>query len=240
MKTTRKILSIDKDLCDGCSLCVSSCAEGAIAIVDGKAALVAESFCDGLGACIGECPQGALHIVEAQVDPFEAPQPHELPMAPADSLPCGCPSTQIRTFAPAEQGGPESPRRDLTAAVSSLRTWPVKIRLVPPSAPFLNDAHLLVAADCTSVAYPRFHEDFLSGRVVLAGCPKFDEMDAYEAKFTEIFQRCRINGVTVLVMEVPCCQGFPRMIAKAAAAAGVAVPIETVTIGAEGRVLHAA
>jgi ferredoxin len=239
MKTTRKIVNIDRDLCDGCGLCVSSCAEGAIAIVDGKAVLAAESFCDGLGACIGECPRGALHIIEAQVDPFEAPPTarHELPMAPADSLPCGCPSTQLRSWQPDEQGRQMPPRPRASATRSSLRHWPVKIRLVPPSAPFLTEAHLLVAADCTSVAYPNLHEDFLPGKVVLTGCPKFDEMDAYEAKFTDIFRRSRITGVTVLVMEVPCCQGLPRMIATAAAAAGVEVPMETVTIGMAGTLI---
>lgn len=236
MKTTRKIVKIERDLCDGCGLCVPSCAEGAIAVVDGKATIVAERLCDGLGACIGECPRGALHIVEAEVDPFEAPAMarHELPLAPVDTLPCGCPSTQLKSFHPEEKSiaAPSSPRA--SAVPSALRHWPVKIRLVPPSAPFLNDAHLLVTADCTSVAYPTLHEDFLAGKVVLAGCPKFDEMDAYEAKFTDIFRRCRITGVTVLVMEVPCCQGLPLMVAKAAAAAGVDVPIETIIIGITG------
>ena len=70
MKTTRKIIKIDEEKCDGCGLCVPSCAEGAIRIADGKARLVAEKYCDGLGACLGECPQGALQVVDAPAEAF--------------------------------------------------------------------------------------------------------------------------------------------------------------------------
>src|SRR3989339_1035136 len=71
MKNLRKIIRIDAEKCNGCGLCVPSCAEGAIQIVDGKARLVAEKYCDGLGACLGECPEGALQVVDAEVDAFD-------------------------------------------------------------------------------------------------------------------------------------------------------------------------
>jgi ferredoxin len=71
MKSIRKIIRIDAEKCNGCGLCVPSCAEGAIRIVDGKAQLVAEKYCDGLGACLGECPEGALQVVDAEVEAFD-------------------------------------------------------------------------------------------------------------------------------------------------------------------------
>ena len=64
MKTLRKIVEIDEELCDGCGECVPSCAEGALEIVDGKARIIADKLCDGLGACLGECPTGALRVIE--------------------------------------------------------------------------------------------------------------------------------------------------------------------------------
>ncbi len=71
MKNIRKIIKIDAEKCNGCGLCVPSCAEGAIQIVDGKARLVAEKYCDGLGACLGECPEGALQVVDEEVEAFD-------------------------------------------------------------------------------------------------------------------------------------------------------------------------
>jgi len=71
MKVNRKIIKIDEELCDGCGLCVPSCAEGALQVVDGKARIIADQFCDGLGACLGECPQGALEVIEREAEDFD-------------------------------------------------------------------------------------------------------------------------------------------------------------------------
>jgi ferredoxin len=208
MKIRRKLIRIDEAKCTGCGLCVPSCAEGAIQIIDGKARLVAEKYCDGLGACLGECPEGALSIREAEVDAFD-------------------PCQQANQHQPAIQS-PSS---------STLRHWPVQIRLVPPTAPFLNGADLLVAADCTPVAYPRFHEDFLSGRVVLVGCPKFDDTQAYVERFARIFQENDIKSITVLVMDVPCCQGLPVIVQKGLELSGKNVPLKKMTISRQGIIL---
>jgi len=245
MNTVRKIIEIDEGLCNGCGQCVPACAEGAIQVVDGKARLTAEKYCDGLGACLGECPTGALKIMEREAEEFdeEAVEGHlnahrddmktaEAPMA------CGCPSSQIQCF-----GSPPSHREHNEpdahqSFASALTHWPVQIRLVPPAAPFLKGAHLLVAADCTPVAYPYFHRDFLQGKVVMVGCPKFDDAQAYIQRFADIFKTADIKDVTVVVMEVPCCQGLPAIIKRGMELAGKKIPLQQVTIDTRGEILE--
>jgi ferredoxin len=258
MKTTRKIIRIDEEKCNGCGLCVPSCAEGAIQVVDGKARLVAEKYCDGLGACLGECPQGALQVTDADAEPFDelAAKEHvrsgqavgahsalgkggmlKMADAPAGAMPCGCPSTLMQTFAP--QSACEKanvPVARTGSGISALSHWPVQIHLVPPTAPFLRGADLLVAADCTPVAYPRFHDELLRGKTVLLGCPKFDDAEAYVKKFAAIFAAAAIRSVTVAVMEVPCCQGLPVIVRKGMSLAGKEIPLEVVTISARGEI----
>jgi hypothetical protein len=92
---------------------------------------------------------------------------------------------------------------------SALNHWPVQVRLVLPTAPSLKGAHLPVVAECAPVAYPNFHRDFFKGKVVMVGCPKSDGAQGYIQKFGEIFKGTDIKSMTVLVMEVPCCQGLP-------------------------------
>jgi len=235
MKVNRKIIEIDEDLCDGCGQCVPSCAEGALKIIDGKARLVADVYCDGLGACMGECPTGALTIVEREADDFdeEAVEQHlrSAPMA------CGCPSTQIQSFVPPESCRDANKPVTQENAVSALSHWPVQIRLVPHTAPFLKGADLLVAADCTPVAYPNFHRDFLKGKCVMVGCPKFDDGREYIQKFADIFSTADIKSVMILVMDVPCCQGLPMIVKQGMELAGKKIPVEKIVIGSKGDIL---
>jgi len=88
------------------------------------------------------------------------------------------------------------------------------------------------------VAYPNFHRDFLEGKVVMMGCPKFDEVEAYIQKFTDIFRQADIRHITVPIMEVPCCSGLPMIIKKAMAEAGKEIPLEEVVIGTRGEILR--
>jgi Pyruvate/2-oxoacid:ferredoxin oxidoreductase delta subunit len=265
MKVTRKIIEINDDLCDGCGQCVPSCAEGALQIVDGKAKLVAEVYCDGLGACLGECPNDALRVMERDADEFDehAVEKHLSSMEKEEGLPVipimsGCPSGQIKTFTRSgphqEASGPPTrvvgpptrvvgPPTDVVGPAvegqseSALTHWPVQIRLVPPTAPFLKGANLLVVADCVPVAYPNFHKDFLKGKVVMVGCPKFDDVPGYIQKFADIFKMADIRSVSVLVMEVPCCQGLPIILERGMEKAGKKIPMEKVVISARGDVL---
>jgi NAD-dependent dihydropyrimidine dehydrogenase PreA subunit len=243
MKVNRKIIEIDEELCDGCGQCVPSCAEGALEIVDGKAKLVADFYCDGLGACLGECPTGALQVIEREADEFDEEAVEErLESLAKEETPQvipmtgGCPSAQLKSFAqPAAQK--ESGESAQGSAQSELTHWPVQVKLVPPTAPFLKGADLLVAADCTPIAYPNFHRDFLKGKAVMVGCPKFDDVEGYIQKFADIFRTADLNSVSVVVMEVPCCQGLPIIVERGMEAAGKKVPMEKVVISARGEVL---
>lgn len=245
MKVKRRIVQINEELCDGCGICVPACAEGAIQVVEGKARLTAERYCDGLGACLGECPKGALEVVEREAEEFdeEAVEEHlqALRTQAESAMACGCPSSQIQSFEPGkscEQAN--QPLQQRSPMGSALTHWPIQIRLVPPNAPFLKGADLLVVADCSALAYPEIHRDFLEGRVVLMGCPKFDDASLYVERFKEIFAKAGVKSVTVLTMEVPCCQGLPMMVRKGMELAGKSIPMEQVVISTRGEVLRRA
>ena len=231
MKQIRKIIKIDEELCDGCGLCVPACAEGSIRIVDGKAKLPAENLCDGLGACLGDCPRGALSIEEREAEAFDEEAVVEY-LALSDSKACvpdsTPPTASATAYNPTKGKNPGDPR---------LGHWPVQINLIPPVAPFLHDADLLVTADCVPVAYPSFHQDFLDGKVVMLGCPKFDNKIEYLKKFTNIFKNIKIKSITVLNMEVPCCSSLPGIVKKALEAAGASIPVTEVMISTKGEIL---
>jgi len=245
MGVSRKIIRIDEELCDGCGNCIISCAEGALEIVDGKAKLVADKYCDGLGACLGDCPTGALKIIDRKADEFdEEAVEHrldELRKAEAHAqpaMPCGCPSTNIQSFAAPSACETANQPVSRTSSESALSHWPVQIHLVPPTAPFLKNADLLVAADCTPIAYANFHGDFLKDKVVMIGCPKFDDTEMYLEKFTEIFRSAGVRSVTTVFMEVPCCNGLPMILRRAMEQAGKNIPTEHVLIGVRGEILR--
>jgi len=243
MQVTRKIIRIDEELCDGCGQCVPGCAEGALQMIDGKVRVVEDRYCDGLGACIGECPNDALTIIERKADEFDekavevylAKKEKEEPKE--DRLPCGCPSTQLQSFIPRASCETANEPATIEAAESSLAHWPVQIKLVPPNAPFLREADLLVIADCVPVAYPTLHRDFLKGKAVMMGCPKFDDVEEYIDKFTQVFKTAGIKSVTSVIMEVPCCSGLPVILKRGLEAAAKEVPIEEKVISLRGKIL---
>jgi len=237
MKVKRKIIEIDEDLCNGCGECVPSCAEGALEIVNGKARMIAEKYCDGLGACLGECPTGALRIIERVADDFDEEAVEELLAGKTrQEKSAGCPSAKVQQFAmPIQAMGRIS--TPVEPSESLLTHWPVQIRLVPPTAPYLKGADLLIAADCTAVAHPHFQRDLLAGKVVMMGCPKFDDKDAYVAKFTDIFANSGLKSITVAIMEVPCCSNMLGIVGEAFKQSGSAIPASVIVIGARGHIV---
>jgi NAD-dependent dihydropyrimidine dehydrogenase PreA subunit len=260
----RKIVQIDESKCDGCGECIPSCAEGAIALVGGKARLSSEVLCDGLGACLGECPRGAITVVEREAEAFDETAvkanlerlgKHPAPHAVAPAAPPARPRLAIAQDAPGPHGGcpgasPRTlPRRGLSVVPSSstgpaapgpaesrLGQWPVQLHLVPVSAPFFQGADLLVAADCVPFAYARFHDDLLAGKALVVGCPKLDDVRAYVEKLGRILLSNEIRSVTVVRMEVPCCGGISAAARHGLAASGKDLPFRDVVVGVDGTI----
>lgn len=234
----RKIIRIDEDKCDGCGLCATACAEGAIKIVDGKARLVSETYCDGLGACLGECPRGAISMEEREAPAFDEKAVHaHLTAERSRPSPCGggCPSARALDFGPREA----TPTDGRSASVSELSHWPVQLHLVSPAAPHFQGADLLLAADCTAYALGGFHEGWLKGRKLAIACPKLDEdQEVYAEKLKDLIDGARINTLTVMIMQVPCCSGLLALARKACAEATRKVPLKCVVVGLRGDILR--
>ncbi|MFZ0613912.1 MAG: 4Fe-4S binding protein [Desulfobacterales bacterium] len=245
MKVKRKIIQIDEEKCDGCGQCVPACAEGSLELIDGKVKVVSDNLCDGLGACLGECPNGALKIIEREAEEFDeeavekylAGKESQEPLQ-SRTIGGGCPSARIQQFDRAAPAGGPCPAPATGSEPSTLAHWPVQIRLVPPTAPFLKGADLLVLADCVPVAFPTLHRDFLEGRAVMMGCPKFDDAQSYIDKFALIFRTAGIKRITIVVMEVPCCAGMPTIVRKGLEAAGKSIPVEEVVVSTTGAIVN--
>jgi NAD-dependent dihydropyrimidine dehydrogenase PreA subunit len=210
----RKIVTIDESLCNGCGACIPKCAEGALQIINGKAKLVKDTYCDGLGACLGQCPQNAITVTEREAEAFNENEVHEYVKR-----------KEITKKTADESKTPQKPQ------------WPVKIDLVAPKAAFLQNADLLVAADCSAVALKSFH-DLMANKIVLIGCPKFNDAKAYAAKLTDIFSQNNIKSVTVLHMEVPCCTGLKWAINKALEGSGKIIMVKELEVKLGGDIVE--
>ena len=207
----RRIITINKEKCNGCGLCASACHEGAIGIVDGKAALLREDYCDGLGDCLPACPMNAISFEER-----EAPAYDEAAVLAAKK---------------------DAPTAKPVSVPSQLRNFPIQIKLAPPSAPWFDGADLLIAADCTAYAYGNFHHAFMTNRITLIGCPKLDGVN-YAEKLSQILRYNDIRSITVTRMTVPCCGGLPFAVKNAIAMSGKDIPLHVVTLSPSGEIIR--
>jgi ferredoxin len=242
----RNIIEIDEDRCTGCGLCITACAEGALALVDGKAKLISETYCDGLGACLSDCPEGAITIIQREADPFdeEAVKRHLEETAgeaavhhhDEQSLACGCPGSLAMDLSKDSGASPG----DMTVSKdipSTLTHWPIKLKLAGPAAPFLKDREIVLLADCAAAAYPDLHRKVLNGRAVVMGCPKFDDPTDDLERLTAILTEAKPGALSVVYMEVPCCYGYLRLAREAVARTGNTVSLRAVMIGRGGEIL---
>ena len=206
----RRMITIDRDRCNGCGLCASACHEGAIGIVDGKATLLREDYCDGLGDCLPACPMQAISCEEREAPAYD----HAAVM-------------EAKKYRKDEK---------IPSVPGQLTNFPIQLKLAPVNAPYFDGADLLIAADCTAFAYGSFHNDFMKNRVTLIGCPKLDGVN-YADKLAEIFRGNDIRSITVTRMIVPCCGGLPFAVQRALEQAGKDIPLHVVTIRPDGTIV---
>jgi len=225
----RNIIEIDRDLCNGCGLCTTACAEGALQLdAEGKAVLVRELYCDGLGACLNVCPTDALKIIERDGEDYDARAAYRHVL-----------STRGRDAAKNVHGIGERDAETGDKTVSGrseLTQWPVQLHLVSPLAPYLQNADLLVAADCTAFALGSFHQDLLKGKKLVIACPKLDDTENYVEKLSEIIKINGVKSLTVAVMTVPCCAGLHHLVEEAVERSGAPLKAKKVVVGIDGRI----
>ena len=241
----RKIIKINEDLCNGCGLCVNACHESAIGLVDGKAKLLRDDYCDGLGNCLPVCPTNAISFEEREALEYNEEEVNRniaekkiKNQEHVHAMAGGCPGSRVMNLNKQESTPAETttPYKSTEATPSMLRQWPVQIQLVPPNAPYFQNANLLIAADCTAYAFGDFHQ-FMKNKITLIGCPKLDEVD-YSIKLTQILSMNQIKSVTVIRMEVPCCGGIVNAVKTALTNSKQMIPWRVITISTDGTILE--
>ncbi|MFH1868961.1 MAG: 4Fe-4S binding protein [Candidatus Omnitrophota bacterium] len=235
--------------CDGLGACIGHCPQGAILIEEREAQAYDEKKVmetivkHGENVIKAHLKHLKEHNQREYLDQARAflkennisVPDHEEKKKP---LPCGCPGTAVKDFRSCDDTEDKTKGKDKQADVKSqLRQWPVQIMLVPPSAPYLKGADLLIAADCVPFADANFHQHLLKGRVLLVGCPKLDDAEYYKEKITQILKNNDINSLTCAHMEVPCCFGMVEIAKQALAASGKDISFSEVTISIKGEVL---
>ncbi len=224
--------------CDGLGACVGHCPKGALSVEEREA----EPY-DERRTMENIIPQGP-NTIRAHLDhlrrhgaqaelrtALEVLAERGIAPPPEPRIPCGCPASSPRSLERAEEAAAPS---DGVPRQSRLRNWPVQLTLVPPEAPYLRGADLLLAADCAPFAYADFHEEFLKGRVLLVGCPKLDDAHFYVEKLASILRMNRPRSLTCVHMEVPCCFGLVQIARRAIEDAGVPIEFHEVTLGVRG------
>ncbi len=236
--------------CDGLGACIGNCPEGAMTVEEriaepydearvmanivkaGPNTIAAHlkhlkdrSACDYYNAALAYLKQNDIPV------PSTGSLDHST-TGPQEPLACGCPGSSVGTLDPSSTRTPE-PSNARTP--SALRNWPIQLTLIPPSAPYLKNADLLISADCVGSSHPNFHEDLVKGRVLIIACPKLDDAEAYLDKLTRIFVESTPNSVAVAHMTVPCCFGLTQLVKRAIARLGGTIPFVEVTIDVDGK-----
>jgi len=240
VKTTnmkRDIIKIDEELCNGCGQCVPNCHEGALQVIDGKIRLVNELMCDGLGACIGHCPEGAITIEAREAEPYKESTVIEQMNVSATNVHEGgeCPGSRPIVIEKTDRNESIT----LTDQPSELRQWPVQMHLVNPNASYFRNSNLLLSADCVAFSMGNFHNNFLKDKSLAIACPKLDNgSDIYIEKLTALIDAAKVNTITVMMMEVPCCGGLLQMVKTALANASRKIPVKKMVVSIRGQILQ--
>ena len=237
------------DYCDGFGDCLPACPVDAIKFIEREAAAYdeaavlaakkAKETANKLSSAMSSIKNNNVKSKNEMKDNFTDANGNYSKHRDADMIePCGCPGTRAQTIIHDNSDDNScNVNNNVSEKIQSeLTQWPVQIQLLPVTAPFYNNANLLIAADCTAYAYGDFHRKFVKNRVVLVGCPKLDDAD-YQSKLTAIISQNDIKSVTIVRMEVTCCGGLENAAKEALKASGKFIPWQVVTISTDGRIL---
>lgn len=232
--------------CDGLGACIGHCPQGAITIEEREAQEYNEK------KVMANIVKQGKNVIKAHLEHLRDhgqrdylsqaldylreknianPLLETKPVKEHGHLPGACPGSKIMDFRKEEASVSKGV---VPQAESELRQWPVQIMLVPPFAPYLQDADLLISADCVPFAYANFHQELLKNKVLLIGCPKLDDVEYYQGKISEILKNNNIKSITYAHMEVPCCFGLVGVIKEAIEASGKDIPFKETVISIKG------
>lgn len=247
--------------CDGLGACIGECPEGAIEVEEREAqkydeAKVMENISkQGKNTIIAHLKHLKDHNETGYYnDAIEYLKKNKIPV-PVEKMEVSeknccesnkavsssCPGSRVMDLSGEKSvnSADNASSQKISAArqASALSQWPIQINLIPLQASFLENADLLIAADCVPFSYPDFHSDFLKGKILMIGCPKFDDKQSYFEKLTDIFNIHNIKSVTVAHMEVPCCFALPNLVKQAIASSGKIIPFTQVNISIKGKII---
>jgi ferredoxin len=254
---------ISELMCDGLGACLGHCPQGAIEIEKREAeeydevTVIKQMIPKGENLLIAHLKhlkdhgetgflQDAVRYLKANEDDLDVDVSaiisevhNSKPEGQEQSGGCGggCPGSASVSFEkPAFMMAPEATATH--SGESELQQWPVQMHLINPAAGYFQGADLLVAADCAAFAHGSFHQTFIKGKKLVIACPKLDEgKSIYLEKLIRLIDESKVNTVTVVIMEVPCCGGLSQLVKMATERASRKVPVKEIVVGIRGDVL---
>ncbi|MCK9425159.1 MAG: 4Fe-4S ferredoxin [Ignavibacteriaceae bacterium] len=245
-----KVRLISDLFCDGLGACIGHCPQNAITVIEREAEPYDEK------QVMEYIVKGGSNVIKAHLHHLKEHREFDLLTQALDYLndngienpllkelddikkpeACGCPGSREMSFNEHED---ENVLEENGKKISHLRQWPVQLHLVSPNAGFFKNADLLLAADCVPIAYPDFHKDFLQGKSIAIACPKLDSnKQVYLQKLVQMISDAKINSITVVIMQVPCCSGLIQLAMQAVEQAERIIPVKVVVVGIHGEILQ--
>ena len=233
--------------CDGLGACLGHCPPGAITVIEREAAPYDEVKVMENIVRQGENTikahlkhlrdHGEVEFLKSAVSFLEengVAIPDFEPPAPACAPGSACPGSQNIAFVDQIQ------TPDDTADVpSALSHWPIQMHLVSPMAPQFVEADLVLAADCVAFSLGNFHQKYLPGKALTIACPKLDQQQQiYLEKLKVLIDEAKINTLTVMIMQVPCCRGLLMLVQEAQQLANRKIPVKLMVVGIQGEILE--
>ncbi len=250
-----KAVMVSELYCDGLGACIGECPVGAITLEEREAEPYSEAAVMERISPKGETvilahlnhlrDHGETELMRQGLAWLEEHNINvDMGMKEEKPLPCGCPGSMMRDLRPVGETAAAAPAAGaygfapVVAQPSELRQFPVQLHLLNPSASFLQGANLLLAADCMAFAAGDFHGRFLKGKMLAIACPKLDSnIPSYVEKLAAMIDQARLDTLTVVIMEVPCCGGLVRIAEAARAKASRNIPVKVIVLSVRGEVI---